>query len=234
LNQPVSIDRPFFIAIIAASIALGACASERNADQDPAAPSPSAAMPIRSQNGGAGLDLSSTPTIQVVPATDDLMRRAAAGGTTIRKILSAAKPSIGTPYKWGGTDLASGIDCSNYTWLLYRSIGVPYDRYIRTQILATMRSDAAFSQTSFDNALPGDLLVYGYRDGAGAWHGHVVILVDKSGHDTGHKGLVLGAQGTPVSAVQYVTFDGFEQGYFKTPDMRLLNVLRPNVLTDVH
>jgi len=169
------------------------------------------------------------PAIVVVPASEKLLSRAAAGGPTIRRILSAAKPTIGTPYQWGGTDLTSGIDCSNYTWLLYRSIGVPYERYIRTQVLATMSGDAAFSQTTFERAQPGDLLVYGYRDSAGAWHGHVVILVDKTGHDTGHRGLVLGAQGSPVSAVQFVTFDGFEQGYFKTPEMRLLNVLRPLV-----
>ena len=123
--------------------------------------------------------------------------------------------------------MTSGIDCSNFTWLLYRSIGVPNDHYIRTQELATLSRTAAFRQTSFTDAQPGDLLVYGYRDAAGAWHGHVVILVEKTGDLTGRKGLVLGAHGTPVSAVQLVTFDGFEQGWFKTPDMRLLSVLRP-------
>ena len=223
------IDGAFILALLLASLALGAHASERNADEDPAAPSPSAAMPIRSQGGGAGLVQAPAPTIIVVPASDELMSRAAAGGATISRILSAAKPTIGTPYKWGGTDLTGGIDCSNYTWLLYRSIGVPYERYIRTQVLAELRSDAAFSQTTFAGAQPGDLLVYGYRDDAGSWHGHVVILVDKTGHDTGHRGLVLGAQGSPVSAVQFVTFAGFELGYFKTPEMRLLNVLRPMV-----
>lgn len=228
------LDRSFVFALLVASIALGACASERNADQGPAAPPPSAAQPNRSEDGDAGPRQSPTTTIVVVPATDDLMSRAAAGGTTIRRILSAAKPTIGTPYKWGGTDLANGIDCSNYTWLLYRSIGVPYDRYIRTQSLATLPGNAAFSQTTFASAQPGDLLVYGYKDDAGAWHGHVVILVDKTGRNTGQKGLVLGAQGTPVSAVQLVTFDGFEQGYFKNPEMRLLNVLRPIVLADAH
>jgi cell wall-associated NlpC family hydrolase len=221
------IDRSSLSAILLASIALGACASERNADQDAAAPLPSASMPISSRDGDDARRQLPTPAITVVPATDDLMSRAAAGGAIIRAIVGAAKPTIGTPYKWGGTDLTGGIDCSNYTWLLYRSIGVPYERYIRTQALAALRSDAAFSQTTFANAEPGDLLVYGYRDDAGAWHGHVVILVDKTGRTTGHAGLVLGAQGTPVGAVQFVTFDGFAQGYFKNPAMRLLNVLRP-------
>jgi cell wall-associated NlpC family hydrolase len=230
----MSIDRSSSIAIMVVCIALGACANERNTDQVPASPSPSAAAPSHNQIGDIGQRPSPTPTIVVVPASDDLMSRAAVGGTIIREILRAAKPTIGTPYKWGGTDLVGGIDCSNYTWLLYRSIGVSYDRYIRTQVLANLRSNEGFGQATFDNAQPGDLLVYGYRDDAGAWHGHVVILVDKTGHDTGLKGLVLGAQGAPVSAVQFVTFEGFEQGYFKTPEMRLLNVLRPLVPTDTH
>jgi hypothetical protein len=40
---------------------------------------------------------------------------------------------------------------------------------------------------------------------------------------------VLGAHGAPVSAVQFVIANGFDQGYFKIPEMRLLNVLRPSV-----
>ena len=155
------------------------------------------------------------------------MHRAAAGGSIISRLLEAAKPSIGTPYKWGGSDLANGIDCSNFTWLLYRSIGVPCERYLRTRTLATLRKNAGLSQTTFADAQPGDLLVYGYRDDADDWHGHVVVLVDKTGQLTGQPGLVLGAHGTPVSAVQFVTVAGFAQGWFKTPEMRLVNVLRP-------
>lgn len=209
------------VALIVVGIALGGCMRERRADHD------SASDVTHSANSESNLSPSSTRTIVIVPPSEDVMSHAAAGGAIIRRIMAAAKPAIGTPYKWGGTSLTTGIDCSNFTWLLYRSIGVPYDCYIRTQELATMSRNAGFSQTSFDQARPGDLLVYGYRDDAGDWHGHVVILVDKTGRSTGHKGLVLGAHGTPVSAVQLVTFAGFEQGYFKTPNMRLLNVLRP-------
>ena len=79
---------------------------------------------------------------------------------------------------------------------------------------------------AFEDALAGDLLVYGYRDEAGRWRGHVVILVDKDGGTTGHRGLVLGAHGGSVDEVHYVTFTGFDNGYFKDPQMRLVNVLR--------
>lgn len=218
--------RTVLVALVGASMALGACARERHTDRDPAH-APAATESNSSSNGDDALSPSPAHSIIVVPASENLISRAAAGGAIIRKLLEAAKPSLGTPYKWGGTDLTSGIDCSNFTWLLYRSIGVPYDRYIRTRELATLRRNAGFSQTTFADARPGDLLVYGYRDDGGDWHGHVVILVDMTGQFTGQPGLVLGAHGTPVSAVQFVTAAGFAQGWFKTPEMRLLNVLRP-------
>ena len=51
-------------------------------------------------------------------------------------------------------------------------------------------------------------------------------FIDKLGKISGHKGLVLGAHGGKVNAVQFVTFEGFEKGYFKNPKMKLCNVLR--------
>ena len=119
-----------------------------------------------------------------------------------------------------------GIDCSNYTWQLYRSLGMGYERFLSTRALAGLERDNGLHKISFEDALAGDLLVYGYRDEAGKWRGHVVILVDKDGDTTGHRGLVLGAHGGSVDEVQYVTFTGFEDGYFKDPQMRLVNVLR--------
>ncbi|HIG26552.1 MAG TPA: hypothetical protein EYQ50_01655 [Verrucomicrobiales bacterium] len=79
----------------------------------------------------------------------------------------------------------------------------------------------------------GDLLVYGYYDATNGnkWHGHVVILIDKTGRLTGHKGLVLGAHGGEVGSVQFITFKGFEHGYFKNPRMKLRRVLRVSGMT---
>jgi len=164
--------------------------------------------------------------VQVVPATESLLRRASQGGETMGKLLKAARPTIGVPYHWGGTRLEKGIDCSNYTWQLYRSVGLPYDRFRSTMSMSYLRRDNGLRRVTFQEAMPGDLLVYGYRDAKKRWHGHVVILVDKDGKLTGHKGLVLGAHGGEVGEVQFVTFKGFEEGYFKEPEMRLCNVLR--------
>ena len=116
--------RTLIVVLIVASFALGACTRERQSDRAAARPSPTGAA-IRDANETADPAQSSAHAIAIVPASEELMRRAAAGGTTIRKILAAAQSTIGTPYKWGAANLRSGIDCSHYTWLLYRSIGVP-------------------------------------------------------------------------------------------------------------
>ena len=53
--------------------------------------------------------------IRVVPASDHLLTKAAEREDTVGRLLRAAKPTIGVPYKWGGTRMDKGIDCSNYT-----------------------------------------------------------------------------------------------------------------------
>ncbi len=82
----------------------------------------------------------------------------------------------------------------------------------------------ALSRIPFKAAQAGDLLVYGYTKD-GQWYGHVVILIDKDGQRSGIKGLTLGAHGGEIQAVRYITYQGFESGYFKHPRMKLVNVL---------
>lgn len=176
-----------------------------------------------SRNGGAEGD---SGVIRVVAATDSLIKRAARANATLRRLLEAAKPTIGVPYRWGGTRLEKGIDCSNYTWQLFRAIGRPYDRFVSTLALSNLKRSNGLQSIAFEDAEAGDLLVYGYRDESKRWHGHVVILIDKDGITTGHKGLVLGAHGSPVGSVQFVTFTGFDDEYFRKTGMRLCNVLR--------
>lgn len=143
----------------------------------------------------------------------------------VKAIMDVARPSLGVAYKWGGTRMTEGIDCSNFTWQLYRKMGFPYERFLGTRNLANWKKGNGLKKVDFDSAEPGDLLVYGYSKGK-QWFGHVVILIDKDGEDSGHKGLVLGAHGGDVNQVAFVTYEGFEEGYYKNPRMRLCNVLR--------
>lgn len=164
--------------------------------------------------------------VKVVPATEPALAKAATRGDAVGRLLQAAATTVGTPYRWGGTRMDQGIDCSNYTWQLMRSLGGAYERFMSTMTLAHLKRANGLRKVSFENARTGDLLVYGYREASGRWRGHVVILIDKDGRLTGHKGLVLGAHGAGVGAVQYITYAGFEEGYFKEPRLRLANVLR--------
>lgn len=164
----------------------------------------------------------------MVEATDRLLAAAKSGNPILGKLIEAAKPTIGIPYHWAGTRMEKGIDCSNYTWQLYRAAGLGYERYLSTMTLAHHRRSNGLRKIRFEEATGGDLLVYGSRNVAGEWEGHVVILIDRDGNATGHRGLVLGAHGGTVGAVRFVQFDGFDDGYFKVPGMKLLNVLRPD------
>ena len=164
--------------------------------------------------------------VHEIKLSEELITQIGRGKKGLSRLLEAAQPTIGTPYIWGGTQLEKGIDCSNYTWQLYRKVGFSYKRFLGTTVLSRLKRANGLRSVPFQDARPGDLLVYGYRDDENQWYGHVVVLIDKTGETTGHKGLVLGAHGKPISSVQFITYTGFEEGYFKEPRMRLCNVLR--------
>jgi cell wall-associated NlpC family hydrolase len=155
-----------------------------------------------------------------------VLQELAAEDESLRELLEVAARTIGVRYRWGGTSLDHGIDCSNFVWQLHRAVGRPYDRFYSTRALANLRTSLGLRRISFDEARPGDLLVYGRRGKANRWEGHVVILMDKDGSRTGHRGLVLGAHGGGIDGVQFVTFTGYGEGYFGRPTMRLQNVIR--------
>lgn len=163
--------------------------------------------------------------VTVVELSDWRIRYIGRKNPDLKKLLEKAKPAIGTPYKWGGTRMEKGIDCSNFTWQLFHSTTDSYESFLSTRTMAVLKERNGLKRVPVNESRPGDLLVYGYHNGK-KWYGHVVILIDKEGKTSGHKGLVLGAHGGNVNAVQFITFTGYEKGYFKHPRMKLCNVLR--------
>lgn len=75
------------------------------------------------------------------------------GAATGNDVVSVAKKYIGVPYVWGGTNPATGMDCSGFTQRVFKDLGVELPRVVSDQ----MRQGTPVA--SLAEAKPGDLLV---------------------------------------------------------------------------
>jgi peptidoglycan DL-endopeptidase CwlO len=69
--------------------------------------------------------------------------------------VSLARTYTGVPYRWGGTDPSSGLDCSGLVQLVYRKLGVQLPRTSQQQ------QHSGTEVASLDAARPGDLVFFG-------------------------------------------------------------------------
>lgn len=79
--------------------------------------------------------------------------------TTESVVVAAARKYLGVPYRWGGTDPATGLDCSGFTQRVYGDLGI---RLPRT---SSQQATAGRPIASLAAARPGDLLFYDYDKG---------------------------------------------------------------------
>ncbi|KOY83618.1 C40 family peptidase [Lysinibacillus macroides] len=56
-----------------------------------------------------------------------------AKAATIADITNTAKEYIGVPYKYGGSDMRTGVDCSAYTQFVFSKVGISLPRTSKTQ-----------------------------------------------------------------------------------------------------
>ena len=75
------------------------------------------------------------------------------GAATGKDVVAVAKKYIGVPYVWGGTNPATGMDCSGFTQRVFKDLGVELPRVVSDQ----MRQGTPVA--SLAEAKPGDLLV---------------------------------------------------------------------------
>ncbi|MEQ4520865.1 NlpC/P60 family protein [Pseudarthrobacter sp. B907] len=83
-------------------------------------------------------------------ATPVSMPADAATGTDV---VAMAKKYIGVPYVWGGTNPATGMDCSGFTQRVFKDLGVELPRVVSDQ----MKQGTPVA--SLAQAKPGDLLI---------------------------------------------------------------------------
>ena len=88
-----------------------------------------------------------------------------ASDTTVSKgesVVNYAKRFLGNPYRWGGTSLTRGADCSGYVMSVYRHFGksLPHSSYAQRNVGRRV--------SSLSKAKPGDIICYS---------GHVAIYM---------------------------------------------------------
>jgi peptidoglycan DL-endopeptidase CwlO len=70
-------------------------------------------------------------------------------------VVQDARRYLGVPYRWGGTDPSSGLDCSGLVQRVFKDLGIDVPRTVAQQ------KDVGTAVPSMDDARPGDLLVFG-------------------------------------------------------------------------
>lgn len=81
------------------------------------------------------------------------------------EVVAYAMKYLGNPYRYGGTSLTKGTDCSGFTMKIYRHFGKKIPRTSRSQ------RGAGKKVKSLKKARPGDLICY---------NGHVAIYMGKN------------------------------------------------------
>lgn len=81
-------------------------------------------------------------------------------------LVNYALQFVGNPYRYGGTDLYNGVDCSGFTMKIYQNFGYSLPHNASSQ-------SSYGSYVSLDNLQKGDLVFYGY----GGSITHVAIYI---------------------------------------------------------
>ncbi|MBQ8857786.1 MAG: C40 family peptidase [Lachnospiraceae bacterium] len=116
------------------------------------------------------------------------------------EICEYARQFVGNPYRWGGTSLTKGADCSGFTLSVYAKYGVSLPHSSKAQANCGTRIDVSEVQ-------PGDLVFYG---GSNIHHVAMYIGNGQVVHAQSAKtGIVISSMyyNTPTRAVRLLELD---------------------------
>ena len=116
------------------------------------------------------------------------------------EICEYARQFVGNPYKWGGTSLTNGADCSGFTLSVYAKYGVSLPHSSKAQANCGTR-------IGLDELQPGDLVFYG---GSNIHHVAMYIGNGQVVHaQSTNTGIVVSSMNynTPTRAVRVLELD---------------------------
>lgn len=88
-------------------------------------------------------------------------------------VIDYACQFIGNPYVWGGTSLTDGADCSGFVQAVYAHFGVSLPR-------TTWDMESAGTPVSYEQALPGDIVLYDGHVGLYMGDGNIVNAMNET------------------------------------------------------
>lgn len=98
---------------------------------------------------------------------------AASKASSGQAIVDFACQFIGNPYVWGGTSLTNGADCSGFVQSVFAHFGVSLPRTTRDLVNAG-------TPVSYDQAIPGDLILYSGHVGIYMGNGQIVNAINSA------------------------------------------------------
>lgn len=93
--------------------------------------------------------------------------------TTGQQVIDFACQFIGNPYVWGGTSLTSGADCSGFVQSVYANFGISLPR-------TTWDMENIGYEVSYEQAQPGDLILYDGHVGLYMGDGNIVNAMNEA------------------------------------------------------
>lgn len=125
-------------------------------------PTPSAAdmlgawggLPTADMSSGMATFISQGTNEQVIQPLAEISGPVAKGVDGWRKaVLEYAREAVGVPYVWGGTNLASGVDCSGFVQAVFGKVGIDLPR-------VSYQQANYGSKVGFKGLRPGDLVAW--------------------------------------------------------------------------
>ena len=127
----------------------------------------------QNSSGGGTKNTKPNPNAANTIAAAQAIVAQSGGSSNGKSIANYACQFIGNPYVWGGTSLTNGADCSGFVQSVYANFGIALPR-------TTYEMVNAGYEVSYDQALPGDLILYDGHVGLYMGDGTIVNAMNEA------------------------------------------------------